>query len=46
MFTPRHPRTRPKLSDVEEAQAKIDGLEKMINDAANGAKRRFIRAAQ
>ena len=46
VFTPRHPRTRPKLSDVEEAQAKIDGLEKMINDAANGAKRRFIRAAQ
>lgn len=46
VFTPRHPRTRPKLSDVEDAQAKIDGLEEMINDAANGAKRRFIRAAQ
>lgn len=45
VFTPKHPRTRPKPQDVEEAELKIEGLDEMIGAAVKGAKRRFIKAA-
>lgn len=45
VFTPKHPRTRPKPQDVEEAELKIEGLDEMIDAAVKGAKRRFIKAA-
>lgn len=45
VFTPKHPRTRPKPQDVEEAELKIEGLDEMMNAAVKGAKRRFIKAA-
>lgn len=45
VFTPKHPRTRPKSQDVEEAELKIEGLDEMIDAAVKGAKRRFIKAA-
>lgn len=45
VFTPKHPRTRPKPQDVEAAESKIEDLDKMIDAAVKGAKRRFIKAA-
>lgn len=45
VFTPKHPRTRPKPEDVEAAEAKIHGLDQMIDAAVSGARRRFIKAA-
>lgn len=45
VFTPKHPRTRPKPEDVEAAEAKIHGLDRMIDAAVSGARRRFIKAA-
>lgn len=38
VFTPRHPRTRPKLSEVEEAQSALD-LEKLIEQAVANVKK-------
>lgn len=43
VFTPKHPRTRPKPQDVESAEAKIDGLEEMIKRAEVGARKLFIK---
>ena len=45
VFTPKHPRTRPKPEDVEAAEEKIENLDKMIDDTVRSAKRRFIKAA-
>lgn len=45
VFTPKHPRTRPNPEDVEAAEAKIHGLDQMIDAAVSGARRRFIKAA-
>lgn len=45
VFTPKHPRTRPKPEDVEAAETKIHGLDQMIDAAVSGARRRFIKAA-
>lgn len=45
VFTPKHPRTRPKPEDVEAAEEKIHGLDQMIDAAVSGARRRFIKAA-
>ena len=42
-FTPKHPRTRPKPQDVENAESKITGLEDMIKRAEVGARRLFIK---
>ena len=43
VFTPKHPRTRPKPQDVEAAESKIEGLDEMIETAVKSASRRFIR---
>ena len=44
VFTPKHPRTRPKPQDVEAAESNIENLDEMIAAAVQGAKRRFIKA--
>ena len=41
VFTPRHPRTRPKLAMVEAAEAALDG-ENLIREALEGIRRRTI----
>lgn len=41
VFTPRHPRTRPKLSMVEQAEEKLD-VEALIQEALAGIRRRSI----
>ena len=38
VFTPRHPRTRPRLPDVERAEAKLD-VERLIQAALDGTER-------
>lgn len=43
VFTPKHPRTRPKLEDVLEAESKIENLDEMTERAINGAKRILIK---
>lgn len=43
VFTPKHPRTRPKPQDVETAESNIEGLDDMIDAAVKNAARRFIR---
>ena len=42
VFTPKHPRLRPDLKAVEEAEKRIDGLDEMITRAVTGAKRVVI----
>ena len=41
VFTPRHPRTRPRLEDVEQAEAALD-VETLVNEAVEGIERVFI----
>jgi len=41
VFTPRHPRTRPKLKYVEEAEAKLD-VGGLIENALSGVKKLII----
>ena len=41
VFTPRHPRTRPKLAMVEQAEEPLDA-EALIQEALNGIRRRTI----
>lgn len=43
VFTPKHPKTRPQLADVEAAEAQIPELDKMIERAIEGTKRVFIK---
>ena len=38
VFTPRHPRTRPKISDVERAEAKLD-IDALVAEAVEGIER-------
>lgn len=38
VFTPRHPRTRPRLEDVEQAEAALD-IEALVNEAVEGIER-------
>ena len=38
VFTPRHPRTRPKLEDVEAAESVLD-VETLVNEAFDGIER-------
>jgi thiamine biosynthesis protein ThiI len=35
VFTPRHPRTRPRLEDVEQAEAALD-VDALVEEAVNG----------
>ena len=41
MFTPRHPRTRPKLAMVEEAEKALD-IDALMAEALAGVRRRSI----
>ena len=41
VFTPRHPRTRPKLAQVEAAEAELDA-DVLIDEALAGIRRRII----
>ena len=43
VFTPKHPKTRPKTQDVIDAENKIPNLDNMINTAIENVKRVFIR---
>lgn len=43
VFTPKHPRTKPKLEDVLEAEGKIENLEEMMQTAIENARRVFIK---
>ena len=38
VFTPKHPRTKPKLEELEAAEAVLD-VEVMVEDAVNGIER-------
>ena len=42
VFTPKHPRTRPKLEDVLLAEAKIENLEELMNEAYENVKKVII----
>jgi thiamine biosynthesis protein ThiI len=35
VFTPRHPKTRPSLSEIEKAEAELD-IETLVNEAVEG----------
>ncbi len=41
VFTPRHPRTRPRLEEVEEAESVLD-VDALVNEAVEGIERVFI----
>ena len=43
VFTPKHPKTKPKLEDVIDAENKIPNLEEMMTAAAVNAKRVYIK---
>ena len=38
MFTPRHPRTRPKISEVEAVEAALD-VQALVEEAVTGTER-------
>ena len=38
MFTPRHPRTHPRIEAVEEAEAGLD-IEALVREALEGIER-------
>ena len=38
VFTPKHPRTRPKLKDVENAESALD-VDALVEEAVNGIER-------
>lgn len=43
VFTPKHPKTRPKVQDVIDAENKIPNLDEMMKTASENAKRVFIK---
>ncbi len=43
VFTPKHPKTRPKPQEVIDAESKIPNLDEMISKAVQSSKREFIR---
>ncbi len=43
VFTPKHPKTKPKVQDVIDAENKIPNLDEMMKKAAETAKRVFIK---
>lgn len=43
VFTPKHPKTKPKVQDVIDAENKISNLDEMMKKAAETAKRVFIK---
>ena len=42
VFTPRHPKTKPSLAEVEKAEQKLD-IEALVNEAVEGTEQVFIR---
>ena len=42
VFTPKHPKTKPKVQDVIDAENKIPNLDEMMKKATETAKRVFI----
>ena len=43
MFTPKHPKTRPNLGDLEKAEQLIP-LDELVEKAVNGAQIRTVTA--
>lgn len=43
VFTPKHPKTKPKLQDVIDAENKIPNLDKMMENAEKNVKKIFIK---
>ena len=43
LFTPKHPKTRPKLDAVLYQESKISGLTELVNSAASNAERLTIK---
>lgn len=43
VFTPKHPKTKPKVQDVIDAENKIPNLDEMMKKATETAKRVFIK---
>lgn len=43
VFTPKHPKTRPKKEDVINAQRQIPELSRLIDEAVSGAKKIFVK---
>ena len=43
VFTPKHPKTRPHIDDVIEAESNITNLDELMNDAIQNAKKVIIR---
>lgn len=43
VFTPKHPKTRPHLEDVLKAEAKIENLDELIQDAIDNARKVIIK---
>lgn len=43
VFTPKHPKTRPQLEDVLKAEAKLENLDEMIEEAIATARKVIIR---
>ena len=43
VFTPKHPKTKPKVQDVIDAENKIPNLDEMMKTAIENVKRVFIR---
>lgn len=43
VFTPKHPKTRPHIDDVLKAEAKLENLDALIEEAVSGARKVIIR---
>lgn len=43
VFTPKHPKTRPQLDDVVNAERKLENLDELMEKAINNAKKVIIR---
>lgn len=43
VFTPKHPKTRPNKEDVAAAEAKIENLDELMNEAIENVKKVFIK---
>lgn len=43
VFTPKHPKTRPHIDDVINAENKIENLEELMNDAISNVKKVIIK---
>lgn len=43
VFTPKHPKTKPNIDDVIKAEANIENLEELINEAIHNVKKVIIK---